>query len=85
MIGKKFYVYTNWGLCKGTVVKEKKDEKYNTGLTQYKLRIDIDRNNTNKDYGFWFCEGQLHKYYFTAIVLELFKPFSWFVKSIIKG
>lgn len=84
MIGKKFYVFTNWGLSKGTVVKEKKDEKYNTGLTQYKLRIDIDRNNRNKDYGFWFCDNQLHKFYFFAIVGQLYKMIVWDLSKIFK-
>lgn len=82
MIGKKFYVFTNWGLCKAVVVKERTDEK--TGVVQYKVKIDVDRETKNRDYGFWFNSKQLNKYYFTAIILEMFKPFGWFVKSLFK-
>lgn len=71
MIGKQFYVFTNWGLVKATVVKERTDNK--TGLFQYKLKIDIDKNNKGKDYGFWFNTNQLHKSKVKALFSELIK------------
>jgi hypothetical protein len=77
MIGKKVYVFTNWGLVKAKVVEQKE----HLGIMQYKVAVDINRQDKGKNYGFWFCKNQLHKYYFMAIVLELFKPFGWFVKS----
>lgn len=83
LIDKKFYVFTNWGLCKGRVIGERLDKK--TGLVQYKVNVDVNRKNKDKSYGFWFFRKQLNKYYFTAIVFELFKPFGWFVKSLFKS
>lgn len=83
MIGKKCYVFTNWGLVKATIVKERVDNV--SGTPQYKVAVDINRENKAKDYGFWFSKKQLNKFYFTAIVAELFKPFGWFVRSLFKG
>lgn len=68
---KPAYVFTNWGLCKGVIVSERIDR--NTGLPQYKLNIDIDKDNKNKVCNFWYTKNQLHKFYFVAIVKELFK------------
>jgi hypothetical protein len=81
-INDKVYVFTAWGLCKGRIVKERTDKF--TGVPQYKVNIDIDRDNKDKDYNFWYTTGQLNKFYFTASVLEMFKPFGWFVKSLFK-
>jgi len=82
MIGKKCFVFTNWGLCKAVVVKERVDN--GTGETQYKVRIDIDRNNRNRDYGFWFCKDQLHKYYFPPLNGQLFKMIVWSLSNVFK-
>lgn len=71
MIGRKFYVFTNWGLVSAVVVKERVDNK--TGLNQYKVKIDIDKDNTNKDYGFWFNSNQLHESKVKALFKELIK------------
>ena len=71
MIGKKFYVFTNWGLVKGTVIKERVDNDH--GVPQYKLDIDIDKDNLSKGYGFWFCKDQLHKTVFGALFNEIKK------------
>lgn len=81
-IGEKVYVFTNWGLVKAFIIKAREDDS--TGKLQYKVVIDIDRESKNRHYGFWFNENQLHRYYFTAIVLELFKPFGWFINSLFK-
>lgn len=80
---KKIYVFTSWGLCKARIVKERIDK--NTGVPQYKVNIDINRENKNKDYGFWYTENEFHKFYVTALVFELFKPFGWWIKSVFKG
>ena len=82
-IGTKVYVFTNYGLVKGKIVKERID-KY-TETPQYKVSIDIDRYNKDKDYNFWYSNKQLNKFYSTAIILELFKPFGWFVKGLFKA
>ena len=81
-IGTKVYVFTNWGLVKAYVSKEGTSKVIDT--PQYQVKIDIDRHNKGKNYNFWFVVGQFHKYYFTAIVSELFKPFGWFVKGLFK-
>jgi hypothetical protein len=75
VLNDRAYVFTSWGLVKGRIVKQRID-KY-TGVPQYKVNIDIDRQNTNKEYNFWYVKEQLHRYYFIAIVTELFKPFGW--------
>lgn len=80
---KKIYVFTSWGLVRARVVKERIDK--NTGVPQYQVNIDIDRVNKDKVYGFWYTKAQFNKFYFTAIVFELFKPFGWWIKSIFKG
>lgn len=79
-VGMKAYIFTSWGLVKGVVVKERID-KY-TGLPQYKLDIDIDKDNLSKDYRFWYCANQLSKYYFTAAFNELVKPIKQGFKSL---
>jgi hypothetical protein len=71
-LGDKAYVFTSRGLVKGVVVKERIDK--NTGLPQYKLDIDIDKNNKNKDYNFWYHAGEMYKTKFTAILFELIRP-----------
>jgi len=64
-LGDIFYVFTNWGLCKGRVVKvideivEEPGTVPTTGLSLYKLNIDVDDYNKNKKYGFLFKRHQL--------------------------
>lgn len=81
-IGSKVYVFTSHGLVKGKIVKERIDKF--TGIPQYKVNIDIDRYNKDKEYNFWYVNKALNKFYFTAIILELFKPFGWFVSGLFK-
>lgn len=71
-IGDKSYVFTNWGLVKGTVVKDRVDR--NSGIPQYKVDINIDVNNKNVSYNFWYTSDQMSKTKFTAIVKELIRP-----------
>lgn len=71
-LGDKAYVFTSWGLVKGTVVKDRIDK--NNGIPQYKVNIDIDVNNKNKDYNFWYTVTQMHKTRFSAMVSELLRP-----------
>ena len=72
IINDKVYVFTAWGLVKGRIVKERTDKF--TGVPQYKVDIDIDKNNKGKDYNFWYTTEQLNKFYFTAGIVELVKP-----------
>lgn len=65
-------VFTSWGLVRGIIVKERIDK--NTGIPQYKVNIDIDKNNKNIDYGFWYTSDQMFKNRFTAIVNETLRP-----------
>lgn len=91
-LGDVFYVFSNWGLVKGHVVKiesclvkdgyfydiEKGDKipadednnadvatiipddtKDKFELRQYKLNIDLDEDNRNFKYGFFYVEEQL--------------------------
>jgi hypothetical protein len=71
-LGTKAYVFTSWGLVKGTIVKYRTD-KY-SGILQYKLTIDVDKNNKDIDYNFWYTADQMYKYIFGAIVKELLRP-----------
>lgn len=71
-IGDKAYIFTNWGLVLGTIVKSRIDK--NTGIPQYKFNIVIDKNNTNVEHGFWYCADQMSKTKFTAIIKELVRP-----------
>lgn len=71
-IGARAYIFTNWGLVKGSIVKTRIDK--NTGIPQYKFNIDVDKNNTNVEYGFWYCADQMSKTKFTAIFSELLRP-----------
>jgi len=80
-VGSKAYVFTSWGLVKGVVVKQRAE--HGTGFTQHKLDIDINRENKGKAYNFWYMSNQLNKYYFIACVLEIFKPFGWWVKGVL--
>ena len=74
VIGDRAYVFTNWGLVLGTVVKVRTDRE--TGIEQYKVSINIDKNNKDIDYSFWYtAAGQMYKNKFTAIVTELLRPF----------
>jgi hypothetical protein len=71
-VGDTAYIFTSWGLVKGTVVKERIDKFIH--IPQYKLDIDIDKNNIGKKYEFWYCEENLHKYRFVAAFKEMVKP-----------
>lgn len=71
-LGDRAYVFTSWGLVKGTIVKDRIDK--NNGIPQYKVNIDIDKNNKNKDYNFWYTSDQMNKTKLSAIVSELLRP-----------
>lgn len=71
-LGDRAYVFTSWGLVKGTIVKDRIDK--NSGIPQYKVNIDIDTNNKNKDYNFWYTSNQMSKTRLSAIVSELLRP-----------
>lgn len=82
-LGDVFYIFTNWGVSKGRVVKVERflcgdkgyaydiadggeiptddngEEIKDFEIEQYKLNIDIDEDNTNMKYGFWYTENQL--------------------------
>ena len=91
-LGDAFFVFTNWGLCKGRVVKienylvsnekgyvydivdgsevptdEDGEEIKDFEVCQYKLNIDIDEDNKNIRYGFWYSPQQLFDTTFEAI------------------
>ena len=76
--GDKFYVFTSWGLVKGTVIKYNHN-KVIQNLCQYKLNIDISKDNLNKPYGFWYNEERLYKYYGVALVKELYRHLFKFI------
>jgi hypothetical protein len=59
-LGNEFYVFTNWGICKGRVVDITSDG-------QYRLNIDINDDNLNKEHDFYYCENQLYYYYMDAL------------------
>lgn len=80
-IGSKAYVFTSWGLVKSVVVEKRINTR--TNEPQYKVVIDIDRTNRGRSYNFWYTKDRLNKYYFIASVCELFKPFGWWIKSIL--
>jgi hypothetical protein len=65
-LSNHYYIFTSWGLVRGTVVKERID-KY-TGVKQYKFIIDIDKSNKGKDYDFWYTEDQMYNYKYKAIL-----------------
>lgn len=73
VIGDMAYVCTSWGINKGIVVKIRTD-KY-TGLDQYKLDIDIDKNNKNIEYGFWYTADVMKVSKFKAIISEIVRPY----------
>jgi hypothetical protein len=80
-VGDIVYAFTNWGIVKGKIVKERIDR--NSGIPQYKLNIVVDKNNEDVDYNFWYTTEQLSKTKFTAIMSELVRPMK--VKSINKA
>lgn len=79
-LGDVFYVFTNWGICKGKIVKiidemiepeSAIDGEGNiVGMSQYKLNIDIDSNNINKKYGFFYLRHQLYDRMIDALNYE---------------
>jgi hypothetical protein len=72
-LGDVFYVFTNWGICKGVIRKIIVNE-YGT---QYKLNIDIDEDNKDKKYGFFYTENQLYKDAWVAVEDMLNKYELW--------
>ena len=80
---RKYYVFTNWGLVKGLIVDSRIDRE--TGVPQFKLVIDIDRNNKGVAYNFWYLQNELNKFYATAIITEAFKPLFRGIRNLIKG
>lgn len=80
-IGDKRYVFTSWGLVKGTIVKDRIDR--NSGIPQYKVNIYIDCINPDVDYNFWYTLDQMSKNKLSAIVRELIRPIK--VKRINKS
>jgi hypothetical protein len=68
-LGDVFYVCTNWGICKATIT-EIIENKH--GL-QYKVHIDIDENNKDMKYGFYYCDTQLYKSPSEALSQEALK------------
>ncbi|MCK9281536.1 MAG: hypothetical protein M0P71_13000 [Melioribacteraceae bacterium] len=63
-LGDVFYVFTNWGICKGRISEITKS-------SQYRLKIDIDPENMDKDHGFYYCEDELHNSFTDAINYEV--------------
>jgi len=84
-LGDVFYVFSNWGLVEGKVIKIEKylvgKDGYEYDITtgeeevptdedgneidefeiyQYKLNINIDEDNKNIKYGFFYSEDQLY-------------------------
>ena len=59
-LGDQFFVFTNWGICQGRVVDI-------TPENQYRLNIDIDVNNKDKEHDFYYCEHQLFNSFTDAI------------------
>lgn len=82
-INDTVYVFTNWGLVKAIVVKERVDKE--TGVLKYKVDVNDRYNSIFKEHGFWYTREQLNRFYFTGVIFELFKPINWFVKNIFKG
>lgn len=74
-LGDVFYVFTNWGICKGLIIRKVENE---FGI-QYKLNIDIDKDNLNKKYGFFFTENQL---FYSPIDALTFEANKWDIKKI---
>lgn len=82
-IGDRAYIFTNWGLVLGTIVKTRIDK--NTGIPQYKFDICIDKINTNVEHGFWYCADQMSRTKFTAVMHELIRPIKVkFIKEKVK-
>jgi len=84
-LGDVFYVFTNWGICKGRVVKiideclnkdeiatkTMNDPGYQiVGVSQYKLNIDVDKDNLNRKYGFFYVRHQLFEQMIDALKYE---------------
>ena len=79
-LGDVFYVFTNWGICKGRIVKiidemvecgtDIDGKEMITGMNQYKLNIDIDENNKDKKYGFFYLRHQLFDRMIDALSYE---------------
>lgn len=90
-LGDVFYVFTNWGICKGRVVKivdtllefgkDIDSKEMLTGRDQYKLNIDIDKYNKNKKYGYFYCRHQLFDRMIDALSYEAER---WGMKELIK-
>jgi len=75
-LGDVFYVYTNFGLAKGHVVKIIESIVDGNNVIQYKLNMDDYGNegtNFNLKCGFFYCEDQLFERPIDAIVYEIKK------------
>jgi hypothetical protein len=59
-LGNEFYVFTNWGICNGIVVEITKED-------QYRLNIDIDADNLDKEHNFYYCADELFSTFEDAI------------------
>ena len=94
-LGDVFYVFTNWGLCKGKVIKIQENyvlgeetetgERLNVPVKQYQLNIDDyygEGTEFNMKYGFWFTEDQLYENPKTALAVEADK---WDVNVILSS
>jgi hypothetical protein len=79
---KPVYVFTNWGLCRGVITASRIDR--DCGIPQYKLSIDVNKDSKGIAYNFWYIKDELHKFYVVALIEELFKPFSQWVKGVFK-
>ena len=58
-----FYVFTNWGICKGHVVEIKDD--------LYKLKVCVDVEGESIDHDFWYSHPKLFKTFEDAIASEV--------------
>jgi hypothetical protein len=75
-LGDVFYVFTNFGLAKGHVVKIIESVVDKTNVVQYKLNMDDwfnDGTNYNQKCGFFYSEDQLFEKPIDAIVYEIKK------------
>ena len=90
-LGDVFYVFTNWGICKGRVIKiidefveitnNSNGKEMITGISMYKLNIDIDDDNKDKKYGFFYGRHQLFDRMTDALDHEAKR---WGMKELIK-
>jgi hypothetical protein len=90
-LGDVFYVFTNWGICRGRIVKiidemveigkDVDGKEMITGQSQFKLNIDIDDENKDKKYGFFYVRHQLFYRLIDALKYECSR---WGMKELIE-